>query len=222
MKVLVYVEGPSDRSALQALLKPVIAEGRQHGVGINFSPLNDKAALLRDSGRKAADHLAENPDDWVFALPDLYPMAVYNGTDHEHHSFEELDQLLKERFNRRADKVGVPLHVRTHFRVHCLKYDLEGLLLAAPDALRKRLGTQDALHNRWRKPVEDQNDIQPPKRIVEALFDQYRRKPKYTDTVDAPWILERASLEAVVAACPQRFKPFVDELKTLASGKPLP
>jgi hypothetical protein len=51
---------------------------------------------------------------------------------------------------------------------------------------------------------------------------QYRKKPKYTDTVDAPWILERAPLEAVVAVCPQRFKPFVDELKTLANCNPLP
>ena len=94
--------------------------------------------------------------------------------------------------------------------------DLEGLLLAAPDALKQRLRTTDALNDHWRKPVEDQNDDKPPKRVVEALFNKYRKKPRYSDTTDAPWILQRAQLDAIVAACPQCFAPFVAELKTLA------
>jgi hypothetical protein len=218
VKVLIYVEGPSDRASLEALLEPIISAGQQRRVGLRFLVLNDKASILKDSGRKAAGHLAEHPDDWVFALPDLYPMSVYNGTPEQHRSFAELDCLLKSRFNARARSVGVSETAKGHFRVHCLKHDLEGLILAAPDALKQRLGTTDALNNHWRRPVEDQNDNRPPKRVVEALFDKYRKKPKYTDTADAPWILRRASLEAIVAACPQHFAPFVAELKTLANG----
>lgn len=218
MKVLVYVEGPSDRAALEALLEPVISAGKQRRVGLRFLVLHDKASILKDSGRKAADHLADNPGDWVFALPDLYPMSVYDGTAEQHRSFAQLDQLLRSRFHARAERVGVPAKARDHFRVHCLKHDLEGLILAAPDALKQRLGTTDGLSSHWRKPVEDQDDDRPPKRVVEALFDKYRRKPKYTDTIDAPWILKRAPLETVIAACPQRFAPFVAELKALANG----
>ena len=221
MKVLVYVEGPSDRSSLQALLRPVISQGAGNGVGISFIPLLSKAAVLDDSARKAADHLLDNPHDWVFALPDLYPMSAFQGSRNAHNSFLEMRDLLLGRFNSRADHIGLPQERRTAFRVHCLKHDLEALLLASRDELRQRLNTKDALNGRWRLPVETQNDSHPPKRIVESLFKQYRKKPKYQDTVDAPWILSRADLAQVRAECGQAFDPFVKELSLLAAGKGL-
>jgi hypothetical protein len=131
MKVLVYVEGPADRAALDKLLDPIVSEGRSQGVGIRLVPLNGKSHVLNDSPRKAADHLAEHPDDWVFALPD------------------------------------------------------------------------------------------PPKRVIEALFEKYQGR-KYIDTTDAAWILGRASLDAVVAACPQRFALFVAELRQIVRVRSLP
>lgn len=53
------------------------------------------------------------------------------------------------------------------------------------------------------------------------LFDKYRRKPAYQDTIDAPWILERARLEEVRKACPKCFAPLVTELEALAMGETL-
>lgn len=218
MNVLVYVEGPSDRSALEVLLAPIISEGRTRQCGIRFFPQEGKATILKDCGRKAAEYLAEHPEDWVFALPDLYPMRSYDGTADQHQSFGELEILLRGRFEARAERIGVPTQARGRFRIHCLKHDLEGLILAASGALRRRLGTTDALTGQWRRPVEDQNDNTPPKRVVEALFSKYRRKTKYTATVDAPSILKQASLDEVVAACPQHFAPFVRELRAIANG----
>jgi hypothetical protein len=217
VKVLVYVEGPSDRAALEALLKPVILQGQANRVGIRFLALGGKAPILNDVGRKAADDLRNNPDDWHFALPDLYPMKPYAGTPNAHDSFAALSALLHTRFKARAAKHGLSDQAERHFRVHCLKHDLEALLLAAPDALRKRLGTEDALRNQWRLPVEDQNDAKPPKRVIEDLFNKYCQK-RYVDTSDAPWILGKASLDGVQEACQQRFKAFVGELRILASG----
>lgn len=218
MKVLVYVEGPSDRDALRGLLRSVLAEGQRRRVGIQFLPLGDKAKILDTSAGKAARYLAEHPEDWVVALPDLYPMAHYDGTPNEHRSFADLERLLTERFAQAARKYRVTRQAQDHFRVHCLKHDLEVLLLASPDQLRQRLGTDHAL-GQWRLPVENQNDQQPPKRVVEALFKKYRPKPGYVETVDAPWILERASLEAVVASCPQNIAPFVADLqRIIATG----
>jgi hypothetical protein len=216
MKVLVYVEGPSDRDALRGLLRSVMAEGQRRRVGIQFIPLGDKAKILDTSAGKAARHLGEHPEDWVVALPDLYPMSQYNGTPNEHRSFTDLERLLADRFAHEARRHRVAAHAQGHFRVHCLKHDLEVLLLACPDQLRQRLGTDHAL-GQWRLPVEDQNDQQPPKRIVEALFKKYRSKPGYVETVDAPWILERASLEAVIAKCSQNIAPFVAELKRIVA-----
>ncbi len=212
MKVLVYVEGPSDRAALSALLRPVIDEGQRNGIGIKFLPLGGKAHILEEVPRKAADYLSDNPQDLIVALPDLYPMKGYDGTPNAHRSFGQLKALLRGRFEERAGEIGLPQDVYARFVVHCLKHDLEALLLAAPDQLRLRLKTKDQLE-KWQKPVEDQDDDKPPKRIVEALFNKYRKKPGYIDTSDAPWILSRADLASLEAACPQRFRPFVAELR---------
>lgn len=218
MKVLVYVEGPSDRAGLEALLAPIIQVGRDNHIGISFHPQGGKSAILNDVPRKAASHLHEHPQDWVFALPDLHPMAVYDGTSSAHRSFDELTDVLRRRFAAEAARLRITAAVHTHFRFHCMKYDLEVLLLADPNSLRERLRTNDRLDYAWRRPVEDQDDNQPPKRVVEGLFAKYRGKPGYVDTIDAPWILRRAPIDAVAAGCPQRFAPFVSELRTLANG----
>ena len=97
------------------------------------------------------------------------------------------------------------------------KHDLEALLLAAPEELRKRLKTRDAFRDHWRIPVEDQNDTKPPKRIVEDLVRRYLKR-KYQDTDDAVVVLKQASLQAVEKACPQ-FAKFVRELRALTEGR---
>lgn len=211
MSALIYVEGPADRSALEALLRPVVEEGRQRRFGVRFLPVNGKDWLLNSVGRKAAGHLSEHPKDWVFALPDLHPMSHYRGTTNAHESFAELKRLLDLRFSTHADQLNLPAEARTHFRTHCLKHDLEALLLAASGPLRERLHTGDSLDGRWRKPVEDQDDDKPPKRVIEALFKRYCKRD-YVGTVDAPWILQRAVLDDVLRACGQ-FALFVNDLR---------
>jgi hypothetical protein len=215
----VYVEGPSDKYALPALLRPVVESGAQKRIGLQFIPTSGKELLLNSVPRKAADHLSENPTDWVFALPDLYPMSHYRGTPNQHHSLPDLQKLLYGKFKGYADKLELSKDVRERFLVHCLKHDLETFLLAAVAPLRKRLGTSDHLSGAWKLPVEDQNDSKPPKRIVESLFSKYRKR-NYQDTVDAPWILERTSLEEVVGACPQCLGPLVQELRSLIANAP--
>lgn len=215
MKVLVYVEGPSDRDGLSALLRSIIESGRERGIGIRFLPLGGKNAILEEVPRRAADHLDDKQEDWVIALPDLYPMSRYADTSNAHSSFADIEKLLQERFECRADEINLPANVRQRFQVHCLKHDLEALILAAPDQFRQRLKTRDKLSRTWRKPVEDQDDNHPPKRIVEELFKRYRKNPGYVDTTDAPWILDRADLASVEKACTQQFAPFVATLRTI-------
>ncbi len=214
MKVLVYVEGPSDKAALEALLQPIIRQGRDLGVGISFHPQGSKSSILDNVPRIAADHLADRPGHRVIALPDLYPMRVYKGTKNEHGSPKELERLLRDRFLKRAKKSGVAKEVLGYFLVYCLKHDLEALILASPAELRQRLGTKDALKGAWRKPVEDQDDDEPPKRVVERLFKKYKKR-KYRDTVDAPWILDQADLSDVERECAQQFALFVAKLRKL-------
>jgi hypothetical protein len=65
------------------------------------------------------------------------------------------------------------------------------LLLAAVDQLRDHLDIQEQLGN-WRKPVEDQNQDTPPKRLVEQLYMQKRGRA-YRDTKDVVAVLSRVT-----------------------------
>ncbi|MGZ3457589.1 MAG: DUF4276 family protein [Archangium sp.] len=220
MKVLVYVEGPGDRASLEKIFRSILDQGRMAKVSINFFDRGGKDWILQHLGRTAAGHLRSNPDDYVFALPDLYPMKKYDRTEDRHHSYEELKALLVGRFHKEADQFGLPQVVRSHYRVHCLKHDLEVLLLGATDALRQRLGTNENIEKNWRKPAETQNDNEPPKRVVERLFLKYRKR-RYSETTDAPWVLERASVQDLCVSCPQNFKPLFSELDRLVRGEML-
>jgi hypothetical protein len=220
VRVLVYVEGPGDRASLEKLFRATLAQARESKVSITFHPCGGKDWILQGLGRTAASHLKSSPDDYVFALPDLYPMAKYARTKEAHPSFEQLQALLLGRFHNEAERFGLPEAVRSHYRVHCLKHDLEVLLLGSPDLLRQRLKTDEKIEKNWRKPVEDQNDTEPPKRVVEQLFSKYPKR-RYIKTTDAPWILERASPKDLCVACPQNFKPLFTELDRLSRGEAL-
>jgi hypothetical protein len=221
VRVLVYVEGPGDRASLEKLFRDTIEQGRRSKVGISFIPREGKDWILHQLSRTAALHLKTSPEDYIFALPDLYPMAKYDRTPEVHRSLAEMKALLLRRFQDAAERFGLPPEVRSHFRAHGMQHDLEVLLLGVPEVLRKRLGTGEAIEKHWRKPPETQNDSEPPKRVVEKLFTRYRKKQGYIETIDAPWILERASPQDLCAACPQSFKPFFTEVSRLVRGEPL-
>jgi len=219
LRILVYVEGPSDCTALRTIFKDLIRQAGESRVGLSFISLSNKAQLIRKVGGRAASHLKANPDDWVFAMPDLYPLDLSNGPG-KHKTKEELRAFLQRDFDNEASKVGMSTAKRAHYRPHCFKYDLEALLLADPSALRGRLETSDKLESQWRQPVEDQNDSMPPKVIVDRLFKKYKSR-RYNPVVDASAILARASMDTIRKACGQCFGPLVDELSVLAAGRSL-
>jgi hypothetical protein len=220
MKVLIYVEGPSDKAALSALLRPIIEQGKGSRVSFSFHPMRGKSEILKELGLKAANHLKSNPDDYVFAVPDLYPMLDYDQTDAAHRSFEQLKAYLTTQFLKEANRFGLPEVVRSHYRIHCFKHDLEVLLLAAADVFRRRLKTRDGIEKNWRAPPETQNGSKPPKSVVEGLFMKYLKR-SYVEMTDAPWILERVAPEELCSACPQNFKPLFTELDRLSKGESL-
>jgi hypothetical protein len=211
-RVIVYVEGPSDRLAMEELLADLLARLQAAGVAVAFIPALSKNRLMIQTPVKAANVLCHDPHTVVIALPDLYPPNVAFG----HTTYEELRQALRHQFERAlARKRLDDVRVLERFRVFCFKHDLEALVLAAEDQLATRLGTP-SVNTIWIKPVEDQNHDNPPKRIVEQLFIAHGEK--YQDTVDAPLILGASHYPEIAAACPQCFKPFVDYLESLLSS----
>jgi len=210
VRVLVYVEGRSDRLAMEALLKPLLEKKRQEGVAIRFIDMNGKGALLTKIPKRAANILLHPPSSIVVALPDLYPP----NEAFPHETPEQLTGELARRFEEalQTKSKEVDERVRKRFRVFCFKHDLEALLLAAETALGRRLAAR-SLKRSWRVPVEDQDHERPPKRVVEELFAQHGQR--YQATVDAPLILGSASYATIADLCTQCFRPFVEFLEAL-------
>lgn len=216
MRVLVYVEGPSDKAAMLALLAPLLEQKRKEGIAIDFfeSPTGDKkASVLTKVPRKAANIILNDPQATVVAMPDLYPKdKVF-----PHETVDELVTGILKNFDNALQSKGrgADARLKERFKVFCFKHDLESLILAAEEGLKGRLGVR-ALDATWRVPVEDQNHERPPKRVVEEIFRKHGKR--YQDTVDAPLVLSTSHYRDIADRCPQCFKPFVQFLTGLRSG----
>jgi hypothetical protein len=220
MRVVIYVEGPSDRSSMEDLLRPLIEQKLQQGVEIRFIHLginqqpkykgDGKDALLKKLPDKAANAILGNPDLIAVAMPDLYPPdKVF-----PHRTWKELEKGILNRFEEalKEKRGGDDIRIKERFKVFCFKYDLEVLVLASEEALKDRLGIK-ALNISWQNPVEDQNHDKPPSKVVEELFKRHGQK--YVKTVDGPIILSKSDYRLLAEKCPQCFKPFVEFLDSL-------
>jgi hypothetical protein len=196
MKVWIYVEGESDRLALFTLWARWRESLRTPGWGVVIIPLGNKAKFFRKIGHLAAEKLTNNTDDLVIGLPDLYPNHEYENSHYKHDDFDELKTVQRRLVKKSLTEIYYPSPAQIQaalerFYPTALKHDLEMLLLAARDELRAVLDTHDAL-DRWRHPVEDQNQTRPPKYIVEDLFRVYKGRG-YRDTVHAKAVLGRVT-----------------------------
>lgn len=220
MKVWVFVEGVSDRLALDALWAEWKTQLRQAGWGIHIIPLDDKSRFFRKMGPRAAEKIVADVSDLAVGLPDLYPNHPYKGTLYEHADLPALKSVQKRLVQgglRNAFGRADTADLMKRFFPCAMKHDLEVLLLAAKGSLRNRLKTTERLDH-WRKPPEDQDQNQPPKRVVESLF-QAKLQRSYQDTRDAAAILSNTTLRNVLfddrddVQCPV-FKSLVDWIGT--------
>ncbi|HAG83434.1 MAG TPA: hypothetical protein DCL61_20375 [Cyanobacteria bacterium UBA12227] len=224
MRVIIYVEGSSDKDALEALLAPLIAAKYQQGVGIEFFPVKGsnnqrggdaKEDLVTKFPLKAVSILRNEADAIVILLPDLYPKN--KGFTHE--TFQELKAGIINKFEQSLSSKGIEdERIKKRFQVFCLKYELEALILAAESELANRLEV-NPLRITWKVPVEDQNHGYPPSKLLEKLFEDCGKT--YKKTVDASIILgmESVSYQAIAERCHQCFKPFVEFLEGLDAAK---
>ena len=196
MKVWVFVEGESDKIALNTLWTSWRSELGSKGWGIQIHPLDDKSRYFRKIGPRAAEKMVHDDRDLVVGLPDLYPNGAYSHTEFKHDDLSEL-KGVQTRLVRDALQTVFNLSPKnaestmTRFFPSALKHDLEVLLLAAVDELRQALGTEETL-GRWRHPVEDQNQRTPPKYVVEDLF-RTKKGRCYRDTVHAKAVLGKVT-----------------------------
>jgi len=196
MRVWVFVEGESDRIALNALWASWRTELGKNGWGIQIHPLDDKARYFRKIGRHAAEKIVNNDRDLVVGLPDLYPNATYAHTEFKHADLPELKTVQTRLVQDALQAVFLlsPVNAQdklARFFPSAMKHDLEVLLLAAVNELRQVLGTKETL-GKWRHPVEEQDQQKPPKYIVEELF-RTKMGRGYRDTIHARGVLEKVA-----------------------------
>ncbi|BAZ78936.1 MAG: DUF4276 family protein [Sphaerospermopsis kisseleviana] len=218
MRILVYVEGTSDKSAMEALLAPLIEEKLNQGISIEFFAVkgNDnsrggdaKKDLLTQTPIRAVNILKNQQDSTVVIIPDLYPKN--KGFPHE--TCAELVQGIFNNFEQALHRKGInDRRLEERLKVFCFQHDLEALILAAESELSSILGINNITQT-WTIPVEDQNHDIPPKRIVEEIFKNYGKR--YKESIDAPRILGIARYQDIAELCPQAFKPFVQFLENL-------
>jgi hypothetical protein len=225
MRVIIYVEGPSDKNAMEALLVNLIDKKSEEGVSIEFFPIkggnNDKGGdakkdLLLKAPTKAVDILCNNPNSVAIILPDLYPKN--KGFPHE--TFQQLKAGIMENFSQALQKKRIQdERLKERFKVFCFKYEMEALILAAESALKDKLGVTDLtdLDVTWTIPVENQNHDRPPSKIVEQLFRDSGKG--YNKTVDAKLILRNTSYQEITDKCTQCFKPFVEFIEGIQTEK---
>ncbi len=209
-EVIIYVEGAADKLTLQVLLRPLIAQKLAQGVFIEFfeTPSGDrKESVLIKAPLRAVNILRSKADAEVVLMPDLYPP----NKGFPHSTFEEMKAGILKNFAAALKQKNIQdTRLLDRFHVFCLKHDLEALILAVPQALAVVLEVE-TIKPTWKIPVEDQNHQKPPKRIVEALFEQAGQR--YVETRDAPLILGLADYQEVSEKCPQCFQPFVNFLQ---------
>ena len=196
MKIWVFVEGESDRIALNALWAKWRQALQEIGWGIQIIPLQNKSNFFKKIGHRAAEKLVNDDQDLAVGLPDMYPTKEYAATRYKHRDLAELSALQSKlvaealesvfRLSRERCKPALGRFFPTAF-----KHDAEMLLLAAKEELRLVLGTTDKLGG-WRHPVEEQNLEKPPKYVVEELF-LTKRKLRYRDTVHTKSVLEKVT-----------------------------
>lgn len=208
MRVIVYVEGISDKLALEVLLHSLIFAKMQQGILIEFFETPDgdrKASVLTKVPVKAVNTLRNDANAIVIAIPDLYP----KNRAFPHETFEEMKTGILKNYEAALKSKGLQAdaRLRDRFQVFCFKHDLEALVLAAEEALKGYLGIEKFPLS-WTKPVEDQNHNTPPKRIVEQIFHSCSRN--YVGVIDTPLILAMADYKVVAERCTQCFKPFID------------
>lgn len=225
MSIYIYVEGKSDVAGLVALLTPYRQQYGQAGIATRLVPLKGKDQLLRKVGPRAYADLREESDSHVVAMPDLYPMRQFDPTPYAHDSYEALVGLLRRLVRTHAQSERCSSSevagLLDRFYPFPLSHDLEVLLLAAHEELRRHLRAPGSLANAFRHPAEDQDDQKPPKQVIDELFLRHR-KTRYKPTIHAPAVLRNVSPGELRTSgeCP-RFAEFLSVLERI-TGMPLP
>jgi hypothetical protein len=217
MRIQVYVEGPSEQAVLPIVFGHALGQGR----AITVFPLRG-SRFLGEIGERAAAILARNPDEHVFACPDLAPKDAYENTPWAYTDYTGLRDALRRQVRRELEARLSPRKLDSaaeRFHPHPFRHDFEVLMLALPEHLKRylRAETDITKHYNARFP-EDQDFLRYPKRVVASLFRQHLRRA-YNPPKDGQRFFQRVTpddVRGIELSCPC-FREFLAVLRALVS-----
>ena len=196
MTIVIWVEGDSDKAALEGLLRLATAQCERKGFRPDIN-VGGGTKLLRNIGKFAAADFQDGAD-YVFALADL-------------HEKDSCPDATRTRLREAVHKVIEDQKLRERFRPHVAVPEMEAWLLCDPTALpQARVGSP-------RLPTNPEA-LGPGK--AKELLDDFLEKARgqghgYKGTADAGSIASHANPDLVAQTC-AHFRDLVEDLARCA------
>ena len=214
LKIPVYCEGKTERG-LKSLLAPLDGEFRRKGFAISTHPLDGNRVLQPKMGTYVKNEIRDGAPA-VFGLVDL------------HNAHEHFGQDIRTALGGR-DWLSMPVSarvewLRTHiprihvdpeykdkFHIHVAVHDIEALILADTDAIRKKLKCDTLKESPNPENIDDMN---PPHIKLNELFHKHLKR-SYNKGTDGVSLLASLDFDTVYNKC-LYFRSFVDDLRSIA------
>lgn len=205
MKIVLFIEGHTEKKALPAFFKRWLDPRLKTPIGIKpvrfegWKNYDDEIATkvrLNMSGRTGSDVVG------AVGLIDLYGPTFYPA---HLASVDARYEWAKAHLERKVDHP----RFRQHFAVH----ETEAWLLSEPTLLDKAVRT--ALPGRAAQP-EVVNFNEPPAKLLDRLYSEKLGR-RYKKVTDGALLFERLSPDAACAKCPS-LKRLLDDMLALAIG----
>ena len=205
MKLILMVEGKTERDSAAAFLKRWLDPQLKQPIGIQVAAFDGYADLVRKMATKARMHL-EGPKQseivGVIGLLDLYGPDFYPTTKT---TADERYAWGKAHFE---SEVGLD-RFRMFFAVH----EFEAWLLSQPAIFPREV--KDALPNKIAQP-ERVNFNEPPAKLLDRIY-QLHTKSGYKKTTYGKQLFAKLEPSVAAAKCPY-LKAMLEEMLSLAKA----
>lgn len=197
MKIVVLVEGETERKVLPTFFSRWLVAGGYDNVGVVASSFRGNDNYLKEYAAKARHYLAAPKVLGVIGLLDLYGLdtpAAKSGT------------VATRYKNAKAD---LERNVSGDFRQHFAVHELEAWLMSDPDLFDSRLRLKLP-----KKPPEKINFDTPPAKVLEKQYPKVLGRD-YKKTTDGVTLFQRLDPALAAAKCPY-LKVLLDDLLDMA------
>lgn len=165
MKIILFVEGHTEKKAIPSFLKRWLDPRLSKPVGIKSVRFDGWPELVKDSRTKANLYLSEDNVIAVIALLDLYGPTIY---PNDKGATTERYEWAKEHLERNVD--------RTNFFQFFAVHEVEAWLLSDPSIFPREI--EPSVQKISKSPEEINNTAPPAKRLNEIYRKQTKRNYK--------------------------------------------